>query len=83
MSIPINRKCPDEIDAIVLTHAHLDHSGYLPRIFKEGFSGPVYCTTATEDLVKILLLDSAKLQVEEAEYARLKAKLKEHFTSQR
>lgn len=40
------------IDAIVLTHAHLDHSGYLPRIAREGFSGPVYCTAATADLAK-------------------------------
>ena len=63
---------PAEIDEVVLTHAHIDHSGYLPRLFKQGFEGPVHCTSATLDLVKILLLDSAKLQVEEAEYAARK-----------
>ncbi len=61
-----------EIDAIVLTHAHIDHTGYLPRLVKEGYTGPIYCNDATEDLVKILLLDSAKLQEEEANYARKK-----------
>ena len=60
------------IDAVVLTHAHLDHSGYLPRLVKEGFSGPVFCTHATADLLKLLLLDSAKLQEEEADFARKK-----------
>ena len=63
---------PKDIDAVVLTHAHLDHSGYLPRLFKQEYDGPVYCTTATEDLLRVLLLDSAKLQVEEADYAKRK-----------
>lgn len=63
---------PSEIDAIVLTHAHIDHSGFLPRFVKEGFQGVVYCTSATEDLLDILLLDAAKLQEEEAEYAFIK-----------
>ena len=63
---------PAGIDAIVLTHAHIDHSGYLPRLVRDGFSGPVYCTPATADLVELLLRDSAKLQVEEAEYTRRK-----------
>lgn len=57
------------IHAVIITHAHIDHSGYLPRLFKEGYRGPVYCTTATKDLLEIMLLDSAKLQEEEAEYA--------------
>ena len=63
---------PKKIEAVVLTHAHLDHSGYLPRLVKEGFSGKVFCTAATADLVKLLLLDSAKLMEEEAAYARKK-----------
>lgn len=58
-----------KIDAVVITHAHIDHTGYLPKLFKEGYRGPVYCTTATKDLMEIMLLDSAKLQEEEAEYA--------------
>jgi metallo-beta-lactamase family protein len=61
-----------EMEAIVLTHAHLDHIGYLPKLVKQGFSGPIYCTEATAELAKILLLDSGKLQEEEAEYARKK-----------
>jgi metallo-beta-lactamase family protein len=63
---------PGSIDAIVLTHAHIDHTGYLPRLVRDGFSGPVYCTPATADLLELLLRDSAKLQVEEAEYTRRK-----------
>ncbi len=59
---------PDSIDAVFLTHAHLDHSGYLPRLVADGFAGPIYCTQATRDLCHILLLDSAKLQEEEAAY---------------
>lgn len=62
----------DQLEAVVLTHAHLDHSGYLPKLVKQGFKGPIYCTEATAELVKILLLDSGKLQEEEAEYARKK-----------
>lgn len=60
------------IDAIVLTHAHIDHSGYLPRLVNEGFTGPVYCTSATASLLEIMLKDAAKLQEEEAEFARKK-----------
>jgi metallo-beta-lactamase family protein len=63
---------PQEIDAVILTHAHLDHTGYLPRLFKQGFNGPVYCTQGTSDLLELLLRDSAKLQEEEAEYAKKK-----------
>jgi metallo-beta-lactamase family protein len=61
---------PETIDAVVLTHAHLDHSGYLPRLVREGFSGPVYATGATRDLCRLLLLDSALLMEEEADHAR-------------
>ncbi|WP_409284900.1 MBL fold metallo-hydrolase [Pseudomonas protegens] len=58
-----------ELDAIVLTHAHLDHSGYLPLLVRNGYRGPVYATAATCELAKILLRDSARLQEEEAAYA--------------
>jgi metallo-beta-lactamase family protein len=60
---------PSSIDAVVLTHAHLDHSGYLPRLVKHGFSGPVYATAATRDVAKLILLDSAHLQEKDAEFA--------------
>jgi len=63
---------PTEMEAIVLTHAHLDHIGSLPRLVKQGFKGPIYCTEPTAELAKILLLDSGKLQEEEAEWAKKK-----------
>ncbi|AHZ68013.1 beta-lactamase domain-containing protein [Pseudomonas mandelii JR-1] len=58
-----------DLQAIVLTHAHLDHSGYLPVLARNGYRGPVYATPATCELVKILLRDSGRLQEEEAEFA--------------
>lgn len=63
---------PASIDAVVLTHAHLDHSGYLPKLVDEGFNGPVYCTAATADLADILLRDSARIGENDAEHAARK-----------
>jgi metallo-beta-lactamase family protein len=57
-----------ELDAVVVTHAHIDHTGYLPVLTKKGYKGPVYCTTGTRDLCGILLPDSGYLQEEEARY---------------
>ncbi|MEW6703310.1 MAG: MBL fold metallo-hydrolase [Pseudomonadota bacterium] len=57
------------VDAIVLTHAHIDHSGYVPLLARQGFKGKVYCSEATYELCRILLPDSGHLQEEEAEYA--------------
>jgi metallo-beta-lactamase family protein len=59
---------PRSLDAIIITHAHIDHTGYLPRVVKLGFSGPVFASRATNDLLKILLPDSARLQEEDADY---------------
>jgi metallo-beta-lactamase family protein len=63
---------PSEINTVILTHAHIDHTGYLPKLVKEGFNGPIYCTFPTLELTKILLKDSGKLQEEEANYAQKK-----------
>lgn len=60
---------PRQIDAVLLTHAHLDHSGYLPLLVKQGFSGPVLCSAATADFCRILLPDAGYLQEKDAEFA--------------
>src|ERR1043165_5585681 len=57
------------IDAVLLSHAHIDHCGNLPNLVRQGFTGPIYCTPATRDLLAIMLADSAKIQAEEAAYA--------------
>jgi len=64
---------PESLDAVLLTHAHLDHCGLLPKLVKEGFKGRIYCTPATSEIAQIILLDSAHIQEEDAKY-----KLKRH-----
>jgi metallo-beta-lactamase family protein len=65
--------CPipaEKIDAMLLTHVHIDHSGLIPRFVREGFTGPIHCTRPTASLVEIMLRDSAKIQTEDVEYKR-------------
>ena len=69
---------PASLDAVVLTHAHLDHSGYLPRLIRSGFRGRVWCTEATRSLCGILLPDSGRLLEEEAGYANRSGSSKHH-----
>jgi metallo-beta-lactamase family protein len=61
---------PASIDAVLLTHAHLDHCGYLPKLVREGFRGRIFCTGATADIAKIALLDSAHILTEDAEFKK-------------
>ena len=61
---------PSSLDAVLLTHAHIDHCGLLPKLVRDGFRGRIYCTTATSEIAKIILLDSAHLQEEDAEFKR-------------
>lgn len=63
---------PRDIDAVVLTHGHLDHCGYLPRLVLEGFSGPIYATPATRDVAALILRDAGFIQERDAEYANRK-----------
>jgi metallo-beta-lactamase family protein len=68
----------DAIDAVILTHAHLDHCGFLPRLVAQGFGGRVFCTPATSELARIVLADAAHLQEEDAERANRKGYTKHH-----
>lgn len=68
---------PDAIDVVLLTHGHLDHCGWLPRLVNQGFKGKIYCTSPTAAIAKLILFDSAKIQEEEAELAN-KGKYSKH-----
>ncbi len=68
----------DSLDRIILTHAHIDHTGYLPRVVKDGYHGPVLCTPGTKSLTKLLLLDSAENQLRDAEYFNRKGISRHH-----
>lgn len=63
---------PDGLTAVVVTHAHLDHTGLLPRLVAQGYSGPIYCTKPSRGLISLVLQDAAKIQEEETRYARRK-----------
>lgn len=65
---------PSSVDVMILTHAHIDHSGKIPHLIKKGFKGVIYCTEATKDLCKIMLMDSAYIQEVDAKYAARKLK---------
>ncbi|MBZ0167005.1 MAG: MBL fold metallo-hydrolase [Candidatus Omnitrophica bacterium] len=61
---------PSSIEAMILTHAHIDHCGYIPKLVKDGFRGKIYCTAPTAEIAKISLLDSAKLQIADAQFKK-------------
>ncbi|MFO0880105.1 MAG: MBL fold metallo-hydrolase [Gemmataceae bacterium] len=62
---------PSTIDAVILSHAHVDHCGNLPNLVRQGFHGPIYCTPATRDLITVMLHDSARIQEEDAQVAAM------------
>ncbi len=63
---------PDSVNCVLLSHAHIDHTGLLPKLVKEGFNGPIFCTPATRDLTEILLHDSAEIQQYDVEWINKK-----------
>src|SRR5688500_835045 len=65
---------PSQVDAMILSHAHIDHSGLIPKLVKEGFNGSIYCTSATKELVKVLLEDSGEIQESDIKYTNKKRK---------
>ncbi|MFM8534206.1 MAG: MBL fold metallo-hydrolase RNA specificity domain-containing protein [Acidimicrobiia bacterium] len=69
---------PDTIAAVVLTHAHIDHTGWLPRLVAQGFTGPIYCTEGTADLCRLVLPDAAHIQEEDATFANSRGYSKHH-----
>ncbi|MDP2390786.1 MAG: MBL fold metallo-hydrolase, partial [Acidobacteriota bacterium] len=69
---------PGSIDAVVLTHAHIDHSGWLPRLVAQGFKGPIHCTEGTADICKLVLPDAAHIQEEDAKFANKRGYSKHH-----
>lgn len=75
---------PEEIDVMILSHAHIDHTGRIPKLVKEGFKGKIICTSATNELSSIMLLDSAFIQEKDAQYLskkRIKKKFAPGFAS--
>ncbi|MBA4065339.1 MAG: MBL fold metallo-hydrolase [Isosphaera sp.] len=62
---------PDQVDAVVLSHAHIDHCGNLPTLVRQGFNGPIFCTPPTRDLLRVMLADSAKIQEEDAAHLNI------------
>src|SRR5436190_17769439 len=60
---------PAEVDFLILSHAHIDHSGLIPKLLKDGFRGKIFCTPATKELTQILLLDSAEIQEDDAKFS--------------
>jgi metallo-beta-lactamase family protein len=65
---------PSQVDVMILSHAHIDHSGLIPKLVKEGFKGSIHCTSATKELVKVLLEDSGEIQESDIKYSNKKRK---------